>query len=260
MPSSNPYDPNTTSTPSTTESRILETFLLHPSPLPIIIPLPQFTTLFPKAQQSHPQIRTLYRALQLQRNLDLETVRANIEREIARGVKQRVQLLRQVNRELQDSQGVGVHEPLDTTPYTNGNPISTVGTRNGATRRDDEAHVDDPEGDPTETALDAAMFAIDGQLSNLPSHSAGTFHTLPSLLVAMRSAVSDLEREEDELRSRADQSLDEMREVVGGLSDLRYGRFGKRGSDDEGMEELVERELERFVEVCDKKMDRDGSI
>ncbi|KAB8288205.1 hypothetical protein EYC80_010210 [Monilinia laxa] len=68
-----------------TEQKILTNFLLPPAPLPTIITLQSFTALFPRSQQSSPQIRTLYRDLQHQRAQIADSVTAEIEREARRG-------------------------------------------------------------------------------------------------------------------------------------------------------------------------------
>ncbi|KAJ9138659.1 hypothetical protein NKR23_g8387 [Pleurostoma richardsiae] len=68
-----------------TESTILEHYLLTPSQLPSIVSLKEFTELFPRALQSSPHIRTLYRDLQNQRNEVADSVKANIEAEVKRG-------------------------------------------------------------------------------------------------------------------------------------------------------------------------------
>jgi centromere-localized protein 2 len=66
------------------ESAILENFLLAPSQLPAIIAPQDFTALFPRAHQSSPQVRALYRDLQSQRNRVTDEVAANIENEARR--------------------------------------------------------------------------------------------------------------------------------------------------------------------------------
>ncbi|KAI0393204.1 Cnl2/NKP2 family protein-domain-containing protein [Xylariaceae sp. FL0594] len=65
-----------------TEAAILRNYLLVPSRLPTIISLQEFTSLFPKSLQSSPQIRSLYRDLQQQRNGVVDTVSANIDSEV----------------------------------------------------------------------------------------------------------------------------------------------------------------------------------
>lgn len=67
------------------EATILENYLLLPARLPAVVSLQEFTSYFPKSQQSSPQIRTLYRDLQQQRNAVVDTVAANIDTEVQRG-------------------------------------------------------------------------------------------------------------------------------------------------------------------------------
>ena len=64
------------------EATILSNFLLVPAQLTAIISLEEFTALFPRSQRSSPQIRTLYRDLQNQRNEIRDVVAANIENEV----------------------------------------------------------------------------------------------------------------------------------------------------------------------------------
>lgn len=68
-----------------TEGNILSNYLTIAAKLPAIISLEQFTAFFPKSQQSNPQIRTLYRHLQHQRNITVDTVTENIEAEERHG-------------------------------------------------------------------------------------------------------------------------------------------------------------------------------
>jgi centromere-localized protein 2 len=63
--------------------------LLPPAPLPAIISLGAFTSLFPKSQQSSPQIKVLYHDLQRQRARIVDAVVRNIEAETKRGREQR---------------------------------------------------------------------------------------------------------------------------------------------------------------------------
>ena len=72
-----------------TEETILTTFLIPPAPLPSIITLKTFTALFPRAQQSSPQIRSLYRDLQNQRAQLTDAIQQSIAVEVKRGNAQR---------------------------------------------------------------------------------------------------------------------------------------------------------------------------
>lgn len=43
----------------------------------------------------------------------------------------------------------------------------------------------------------------------------------------MNTAVSDIDSEIADLEAESDRLLDEIKEIVGSLSDLRYGRFAR---------------------------------
>ena len=95
------------STMAPTEATILTTFLLPPAPLPSIISLKAFTELFPKSQQSSPQVKALYRDLQHQRARLIDDVERNIAAEIKRGNAQRravVRARREAEKEEQDDE------------------------------------------------------------------------------------------------------------------------------------------------------------
>jgi centromere-localized protein 2 len=83
-----------------TEATILRNYLLLPSRLPSIISLQEFTSLFPKSQQSSPQVRALYRDLQQQRNAVVDAVSASIDAE----VKQAKALRRTIIRTKKESE------------------------------------------------------------------------------------------------------------------------------------------------------------
>ncbi|KAI5925498.1 Cnl2/NKP2 family protein-domain-containing protein [Camillea tinctor] len=90
-----------------TEAVILRNYLLLPSRLPAIISLQEFTSLFPKSQQSSPQIRTLYRDLQQQRNAIVDAVSTNIDTEVKQGKGLRravIKAKREAEREEQDDE------------------------------------------------------------------------------------------------------------------------------------------------------------
>ncbi|KAH0490502.1 hypothetical protein TgHK011_001969 [Trichoderma gracile] len=77
-----------------TESDILTNYLLQPAPLPSILTFNQFVLLFPRQLQHAPQLRSLYRDLQAQRNAVIDAVAANIEDEVKRGAVMRKEVLR----------------------------------------------------------------------------------------------------------------------------------------------------------------------
>ncbi|KAM0264713.1 hypothetical protein ACHAQJ_000538 [Trichoderma viride] len=78
-----------------TESDILTNYLLQPAPLPSITTFNQFVLLFPRPLHNSPQLRSLYRDLQAQRNAVVDAVAADIEDEVKRGAVMRKEVLRQ---------------------------------------------------------------------------------------------------------------------------------------------------------------------
>ena len=84
-----------------------------------------------------------------------------------------------------------------------------------------------------------------GQSSNLPTSKP---HTLTSVLPELESAVEDVENEIRRLDEEAETLLEEMRNTVGGLSDLRYGRLANGQ-----LREQVLEGLERLEKSCEKK-------
>ncbi|KAG9232185.1 Cnl2/NKP2 family protein-domain-containing protein [Amylocarpus encephaloides] len=78
-----------------TEATILSTFLLPPAHLPAIISLQAFTDLFPRSQQSSPQVKALYRDLQHQRARIVDAVTHNIASEVQRGNTQQRAVVRE---------------------------------------------------------------------------------------------------------------------------------------------------------------------
>ncbi|KAI9661541.1 MAG: hypothetical protein M1829_006232 [Trizodia sp. TS-e1964] len=95
-----------------------------------------------------------------------------------------------------------------------------------------------------EMEVDLHMF---GPSSNLP---AGKPQSLSSILAEMRSACADVEKERAELDTEADATLAEIKAIVDGLSDLRYGRFSKPVGAESVREEILEG-LRSLENVCD---------
>lgn len=106
-------------------------------------------------------------------------------------------------------------------------------------RREEVGSEQDDEGE-----VEDAMY--DGYTSNLPQDRKK--HSLRSVVQEMEKAMEDLEeeerRDEEEIRSLEE----EMRGVVGGLSDLRYGRL-QNGE----LREQVLEGLARLESSCERK-------
>lgn len=77
-----------------TETELLANYLIQPSSLTAVITLEQFKTLFPRPLQSSPQVRSLFRDLQVQRTMLLDVVAENIDVEARRGVVMRREVVR----------------------------------------------------------------------------------------------------------------------------------------------------------------------
>lgn len=74
---------------TTQEYEILTAFLLSRASLQNIITFSTFTKLFPKEHRNNPQVKLLYRELQLQQNKTCERVKKNVQLEVRLGAKQR---------------------------------------------------------------------------------------------------------------------------------------------------------------------------
>ncbi|RMZ91633.1 hypothetical protein DV736_g1125, partial [Chaetothyriales sp. CBS 134916] len=246
-----------------TEESLLTRYLLPPSSLPTIIPLSTFfnyhkpgvsnsnssisTTVNPATAEA---LKKFYRDLQFQRQIDVDTVRLNIERECRRGRVLKARLRKRIKAELRDG-GQGVesangrkrkHAVLgdsDEDQYEDeGNGNELVDTGEGA------ADCGEPYAtltDSREMALDAKFFGPNGAV--LPTRSR-RYHTTMSLLAAMESSIHDLEREIADLDGQSDKILSEMHETVGELSDLLYGKSSRTG---EGAENGEDRAVEAEV-------------
>ncbi|OBT96978.1 hypothetical protein VE01_05526 [Pseudogymnoascus verrucosus] len=163
--------------PPPTESTILTSFLLPPSPLPIILPPSAFTALFPPSTPAS-SISHLYRLLSHQRALLSDAVRADIEDEVRRGVVQR----RAVVRSRREGERAG--------------------------------------GEEEEVGIERALSSTNPSPLHHPRH-----HTLRTILPTLDTATEDIETEVALLELEAETLLAEIRNTVGGLSDLRYGKF-----------------------------------
>ncbi|KAE8452840.1 hypothetical protein EG329_013112 [Mollisiaceae sp. DMI_Dod_QoI] len=115
-----------------TEATILSTFLLPPAPLPSIISLKAFTELFPRSQQSSPQVKALYRDLQQQRTRLTDAVAGNIAAEVKRGNAQRrvvVRARREAEKQDQDDEADVEHAlfgPTSNLPVSKPHTLNSI--------------------------------------------------------------------------------------------------------------------------------------
>lgn len=77
-------------------------------------------------------------------------------------------------------------------------------------------------------------------------------HTLETLVPEMGQASEDIEEELAEMEREAQSTLKELQATIGGLSDLRYGRFSKtHGSSGEDLATEVMESLQRIQQLSD---------
>ncbi|KAI5467051.1 Cnl2/NKP2 family protein-domain-containing protein [Mariannaea sp. PMI_226] len=165
------------------ESEILTNYLVQPSSLTSITTLDQFKALFPRPLQSSPQVRSLYRDLQAQRNAVLDRVVENIGDEAKRGNAMRREVIR-------------------------------------ARREADRVNAD------AEVEMERALF---GDASSARSAK----HSISSIIPELDGAVGALEAEIEKLKEEEATLLESVKQIIGGLSDLRYGKFSNGQLGDE---------------------------
>ncbi|OAA60944.1 Kinetochore subunit NKP2 [Niveomyces insectorum RCEF 264] len=183
------------------EAAILEQFLLVPAQLPAVVSLADFAALFPKALQTSPHVRTLYRDLQRQRNAVVDAVTADIVDEIARGrlLRRHAVRARLHADALEDAAGD------DELLLERMVEVAHGGGRRGNVRGDGQGGRYHDAADTTETT----------------SHRG---HTLPSLVAELDAAAQDLAADVARLEDEERRLRQAVEQTVGGLSDLRYGR------------------------------------
>lgn len=86
------------------EATILSNYLLLPARLPDFLSLQEFTSFFPKSQQSSPRVRALYRDLQQQRNAIVDSVSENISAQVRQGKALRRQVIKERREAEQEEQ------------------------------------------------------------------------------------------------------------------------------------------------------------
>ncbi|OQV04803.1 hypothetical protein CLAIMM_09631 [Cladophialophora immunda] len=205
-------------TPS--ESEILTSYLLHPSPLPTILPYKSFLALVPPSASSsarqHPtELKRLYRDLQFQRDIVIDDVRRRIEDERRRSVELTARLGRQIRRE---------EEGLRRGRKRKRKEGSARGD-DGDDGDDDEKSDSDVDKEEQETQFDTALHDGRALGNTLPTATAKHNHTATTLLAAMATAGEDLTAEIADLEAQIDALRTQAKDTIGNLSDLRYGRF-----------------------------------
>ncbi|KAI1611736.1 hypothetical protein EDD36DRAFT_299041 [Exophiala viscosa] len=250
-----------------TEAEILQSYLLHPSPLSTILPYSAFQALIPASSRQNLSLKRLYRDLQFQRNITIDDIRRRIEDECRRSTTLTARLARQIRREEDERERLRSSRAQQrntntlkgkrtatatgstTDIHTNEGIPSGVSTRNAyhddnQNANNDDSHDndhhdhDDDSGPDAYEHNDGSSFTdagidihIDRTLhgplgSALPNKSQNS-HTTESLLKGMKTAKGDLQSEIEALEAQIASVYKDCEERVGGLSDLRYGRFAQ---------------------------------
>lgn len=196
-----------------TEAQILKSYLLNPASFPTIITLDEFRDLFPANQQSHPEVKLLYRDLQFLRTVDTDLIEENIAKECRDGERQRREMYR----------------ALHQLPHLS---KQSPGQLNG----DKDVQVDD---------------VLYGQTGSVPKRKKG--HTKESLIKEMEETIRYLEVDGLVARREADKLLGQMRDTVGSLSDLRYGKFARISGAENDVEAEVVKGLKGLEEAINSK-------
>ncbi len=185
-----------------TEAEILTSYLVQPAPLTAVTTLEQFRALFPRPLRSSPQVRSLFRDLQARRaEAVVDAVVAGIEAEARRGAAMRREVLRQ-RRE---------------AARAGGGADGGVGADDG------------------EVEMERALFGSAAGAGD------GGRHSLQTIIPELDGAADALEAEIRLLEEEEAALLASVKKTVGGLSDLRYGKFANselRDQVSDGLESL----------------------
>jgi centromere-localized protein 2 len=159
------------------EAQMLKSYLLNPASLPTIITLEEFRELFPANQQSHPEVKLLYRDLQFLRTVDTGLVEDNISKECRDGERQR--------REL--------YQAFHQQPHL---------------REQIQAHLQADK----DVQADQVLY---GQTGSVPKRKKG--HSKESLEKEMEDTIRYLEVDALVAKREADKLLDQLREMLATL-------------------------------------------
>ncbi|KAH9875106.1 hypothetical protein J1614_004594 [Plenodomus biglobosus] len=100
--------------------------------------------------------------------------------------------------------------------------------------------------DAVAPGLDRVALGMEGELSGTPRQSP---HTLETAHASIEEACQNLEVQLAEMEEENAKALNEVRELVGALSDLRHGRFAQTVTGDDLGEEVLAT-LRRLEAVC----------
>lgn len=192
-----------------TEAQILKSYLLNPASLPTIITFQEFQDLFPAAQQSHPQVKLLYRDLQFLRTVDTDLIEENIAKECRDGERHRRELYRALHQQ----------------PKTSQHGQSQL---NG----DQDVQVDE---------------VLYGQTGSVPKRRKR--HNKDSLMKEMEETIRYLEVDALVAKKEADKLLGHMRQRVGDLADMKGTKVARTSITDSAVQAEVVKGLKSLEDA-----------
>lgn len=248
-----------------TEQDILTTYLLTPSSLQTLLPYSTFLqTIVPPTLRKNPAyssaLRAIYRDFTVQRALTVDRVREAIEKQAGAGsITLRADLIRRLVLEAggrgckreRRRKGSGRRRRDEVVNTTVDEPESDVdsGSGSGSESESHEEYIRQSRLERTSFVTEQVMaddpLSVHPAAHVLPCQSATSrrrprsqlleqqlqdkydrrFHTEDSLLEAMKRAENSVKQENDELDAEVQRVLGGIKEVIGGLSDLRYGKL-----------------------------------
>lgn len=246
-----------------TEQDILTTYLLTPSSLQTLLPYSKFLqTIVPPTPRKNPAyssaLRTIYRDFTVQRALTVDRVREAIEKQAGAGsITLRADLIRRLvleeggrGRERERRlKGNGLRRRDEVVNTTIDESGSDVDSGSGSESESHEEYTRQSRLERTSVVTEQVMaddpLSVHAAAHVLPCQSATSrrrprsqlleqqlrdkydrrFHTEDSLLEAMNQAENSVKQENDELDAEVQRVLGGIKEIIGGLSDLRYGKL-----------------------------------
>ena len=195
-----------------TEAQILKSYLLNPASLPTIITFEEFRDLFPASQQSHFQVKLLYRDLQFLRTVDTDLIEENIAKECRDGERQRRELYRALHQQSSFNQQSGAQ--------SNGNQ---------------------------DVQMDEVLYGQTGSVAKRKKR-----HTKDSLMKEMEETIRYLEVDALVAKREADKLLGQMREKIGNLSNVRNGHNAGISDAGNGVEAEVVQSLKGLEDAINQ--------
>ena len=208
------------------ESQILTSYLLHPSPLPTILPLKSFLSLVPKSSAAHAgDLHRLYTDLSHQRASTIDDVSRRIGAECRRSSGLTALLSRQIARE----EGNAARRRGGKDGKRNATKKRKRSSHANGAGEDVLSSPSPPSSDEVLTSneliLDTTLHSGIPLSNTTPYRTPSQNHTVTSLLHAIEKGAREIALEITELESSIETLATQCEDIVGNLSDLRYGRF-----------------------------------